>query len=181
MLPELQRKKVVVLYLVLDADENGFIERRDFERIARQMAAAHGLSQFSDPYRSLRDSLMSIYEDIKQRMDLNDNHRIELQELTVYVKDLVAMPSEVAARILPLARDLFHMLDLNENGRISFDEWQSFAEVCRIPGDDMRPVFDLLDQRDCGFLSQRDFQTLMLNFFLSDDPSEPGNYTFGRF
>jgi len=128
-----------------------------------------------------RESLLAIYEDIKTRMDLNDNYRVELQELVVYVQGLIANPAECEARVTPLARDLFHMLDLNENGRISFDKWKHFAEVCRIPADDMREVFDLLDERNSGFLSQRDFITLMLDFFLTDNPAKPGNYTFGRF
>ncbi len=181
MLPDIQRKKVAVLYLVLDADENGFIERFDFERIAKKMAAAHDISQFSDRYRSLRESLLAIYDDIKANLDLNDNYRVELQELMAYVEVLIATPSICEARIFPLARDLFHMLDLNANGKISFGEWKPFADVCRISTDDMQPVFDLLDVRGNGYITQRDFQLLMLDFFLSEDPSKPGNYTFGRF
>ena len=181
MLEGIQRKKIALLFLVFDLDENGYIERQDFERAAKTLADLNHISQFTEDYRKLRDAFLTIYDSLKEMMDENKNHRIEMDEWMNYFTKILEDTDKYADLVAPIARYIFNMLDHNENGKISILEWRRFAKAFNIPNDDMDDLFHKLDTNESGFITRDEFGFMVTDFFLSDDESKPGNYIFGRF
>lgn len=181
MLDQLRRQKITLLFLIFDADQNGYVERQDFERAAKTLAVLNGVSQFSDDYRRLHDSYSDIYRSIKTMMDTDGDHRVGLDEWITYFEGMLEDEDRYLEVAAPIARYIFNMLDHNENGKISIEEWRLFSQAYNIPAEDVDDIFNKMDADDSGFITREEFGHLVTDFFLSDDPDKPGNYIFGRF
>jgi juvenile hormone diol kinase len=181
MLDGIRKRKVALLFLVLDTDQNGYIERPDFERAAKALADLNNVSEFSEEYLKLRKTFVDIYENIKTLMDVDKNHRIQLAEWVSYFGKMLDSDDEYVEIISPIARHIFNMLDHNENGKISIEEWQLFAKAYSIPDHDIEGLFNKLDYNNSGFITRDEFGYMITDFFLSDDPNKPGNYIFGNY
>ncbi|MEM6530237.1 MAG: EF-hand domain-containing protein [Chloroflexota bacterium] len=181
MLDGIRKRKVTLLFIMLDTDQNGYVERPDFERAAKSLATLNGVSQFSEEYLKLRKTFMDIYEHIKTLMDTDGNHRIQLDEWVKYFGQMLNNDDRYVDIIAPIARDIFNMLDQDENGKISIKEWQLFAGAYQIPEDEVGDLFARLDSNSSGYITREEFGHMMTDFFFSEDPDAPGNYIFGNY
>lgn len=181
MLSNLQRRKVTLLFLILDRDENGYIERWDFQRVAHDLAAIRDHTRYSDEYREFQTIFMAIFESIQQMMDSNNNQQVELPEWVAYFERVLDDTNQYAERVAPLASGIFTLLDHDGDGAIQVEEFRHFTQVYRLIGDDINvnERFKTLDLNGNGRITRDEFGYLITDFFLSDDPQKPGNYIFG--
>ncbi|MFZ4816309.1 MAG: EF-hand domain-containing protein [Phototrophicaceae bacterium] len=177
----LRHKKITLLFLILDADENGFLEEKDFRNAAERLAALRNWSQYSDDAKLLRQAFISIYEDIIKRLDLNTNRFVELEEWLAYFDQLFEEAADHTRIIDPIATQVFRLLDQNSDGMISKQELHEFSTVYRIPTESVDELFDRLDRDADGTISTAEYREMIFDFFLSNDPSKAGNYIFGQF
>jgi Ca2+-binding EF-hand superfamily protein len=179
-LDPIQRRKVTLFFRVLDANENGFVERADFERVADQLVMRHQMDPASEDYTRVKNTFTRVYDSIREMTDLDQDNRVSLNEWWTYFEQVLYDENQFAELIAPMARNIFTLLDHDDDGKIGLVEFRHFGEVYRIEAD-IDALFAKLDMNGNGYITRDEFGHIATDFFLNRDIDVPGNYLFGAF
>ena len=80
-----------------------------------------------------------------------------------------------------IARAVFDILDADNDGVISKEEYLKFFRSFRGNVEDAEIAFQKLDDNDDGYLTRQSFLEAVTEFHLSDDPDARGNWLFGPY
>lgn len=176
MATELQRRKVERVFLVMDANGDGLVEREDILNQIENWRRVRGLEPGSRDHERLVTLLSNWWEVLLAlNIDIVDG-KAGVDHL-LDVVDMLEQNREAEAR---LAAMMFDILDEDHDGRISAEEHGRFVEVWT--GRQVDPdVFAQLDDNADGELSRSEFVQLWWDFWHSQDPEVPGTWLFGRF
>lgn len=170
-----QRVKVQAMFEAFDVDGDGYLEGADFEALAGRWERLPRVAAEPELAARVRTVMMSWWEHLSTGGGEGRVERIGMAELMAMVDRLPAMPQAVTAT----ADTIFDAVDENGDGRISRGEHERLINTWHgrsIPAED---VFDRLDQDGDGYLSRPEFAALWTQFWISDDPAEPGNLMCG--
>ena len=78
-----------------------------------------------------------------------------------------------------LWKNSFKLLDLNDNGVISFEEWKSHYVVRGIPTEYARASFDAMDKNGDGEISLEEFVAYNYEYFCSDEDKLSSSILYG--
>jgi Ca2+-binding EF-hand superfamily protein len=101
--------------------------------------------------------------------------KVEVGQVLALVDRLPGMREAVAAT----AEVLFDAVDANLDGRISAAEHREVVETWNGRPVDTVAVFPRLDLDGDGYLTRPEFTLLWSQFWIGDNPAEPGNLMFG--
>ncbi|MBO1352080.1 MAG: EF-hand domain-containing protein [Hormoscilla sp. GUM202] len=180
MLTELQIRKWKRLFHVYDANENGVVEKADFEEIFQNIVASRNLIPGTPKYDRLYAEFMSDWELLRKDADKNNNGKIELTEWLKHGDRRINSP-EMCKINIDMANDIFELLDINGDGVISLEEYKTIFWIWRLPEELATKNFPLLDINCDGRISKEEFKILVEQFYQSDDPDAPGNLFFGPY
>ncbi|MEK9520629.1 EF-hand domain-containing protein [Streptomyces sp. NPDC087908] len=170
-----QRVKVQAMFDAFDADGNGYLEGSDFEALAGRWERLPRVAGEPELAARVHTVLMGWWELLSTSGGDGRVERIGMAELMAMVDRLPSMPQAVTAT----ADTIFDAVDENGDGRISRGEHEQLISTWHgrsIPTGD---VFHRLDQDGDGYLSRPEFAALWTQFWISDDPEEPGNLMCG--
>lgn len=71
MLSPLQELKQIHYFRIVDADNNGFIEKSDWTTIGENIAAIRGLTKKDKEYQGIQNAMTSMWENIRSYADIN--------------------------------------------------------------------------------------------------------------
>ena len=101
------------------------------------------------------------------KLDVNKNGSIEIEELFTYYKKI--FPGIGKEKIMKM-RKFIESADLNNNGKIEYSEFLTILNVIRAEFDDkfLREIFDYYDYEKNGFIEAKDFKELFEDTNISD-------------
>ncbi|MFE7510003.1 EF-hand domain-containing protein [Streptomyces sp. NPDC057540] len=175
MASEFQRAKVQAMFEAFDADGNGYLEAGDFEALAARWELLPRVASGPELAARVRTVIMGWWQHLSAVNDTGLIDRIGMDELMTMVDRLPTMRQAVTAT----ADVIFDAVDENADGSISRSEHRRLIDTWHgrsIPTGD---VFERLDQDGDGLLSRPEFALLWTQFWISDDPAEPGNLMCG--
>lgn len=175
MASEFQRRKVAAVFDAMGAADRGFLVEGDFEDLVARWTTLRGLDPRSGPGSRLRAIMLGWWGSLSAAAP--DRARVRLDDVMAVVDRLPGMLDAVTAT----ADAMFEAVDADADGRVSRDEYRSLIEAWNGRATDTDEVFDLLDLNGDGHLSRDEFRALWTQFWVGDDPSEPGTWVFGRF
>ncbi|SFS93612.1 EF-hand domain-containing protein [Saccharopolyspora flava] len=170
MASDLQRKKVSVVFTAMDVNEDGFLERADFEALTDRWERLRG-----GDGADLREIMMRWWEALSATADADRDRRITQDEMLAAVADLQAMLDLVVAT----GEAMFEAVDEDGDGRVAEPEYARMIEAWTGRGAPSRGEFGRLDRNGDGTLSKSEFVTHWLEFWSGDDEEAPGNHLFG--
>jgi Ca2+-binding EF-hand superfamily protein len=170
-----QRNKIEAMFTAFDADGDGCLRREDFEALADRWGRLPGAEPGTELRARVERAAMGWWEHLVAGADANGDGGVDLDELMDLVDRLHTLPDEVRAT----AEAIFDVVDADGDGRISRAEHRRLIDVWHGRSTDTGDVFDLLDLDGDGYLSRSGFAELWLQFWVSDDPAEPGNFVCG--
>ncbi|MCA9791386.1 MAG: EF-hand domain-containing protein [Candidatus Eremiobacteraeota bacterium] len=186
-LTELQKRKLIHMFELLDVDGNGFLEFADFQAVIETLAQERGLEPNSAGYRRLFGNNRRIWKGLF-KCDLNGDGQISLPEwLAYHIQAIVAdeeagiSPAGLTTAIDSIARYFYELMDMDGDGQIQREDYRYFCEAHGIPDETVEESFQQLDRDGNGTLSLDEVVTLVREFYTSDDPMAPGNWFFGDF
>ncbi|MEU6840502.1 EF-hand domain-containing protein [Streptomyces sp. NPDC046716] len=175
MASEFQRVKVQAMFDVFDVDGNGYLEEGDFEALTARWGTLPRVAASPELASRVRMVIMGWWQHLSAIGGGSGAERIGMDELMAMVDRLPAMEQAVVAT----ADVIFDAVDENGDGRISQGEHERLIDTWHgrtIPTSD---VFARLDHDGDGHLSRSEFAVLWAQFWISDDPAEPGNLMCG--
>ncbi|MGV9388107.1 EF-hand domain-containing protein [Streptomyces olivaceus] len=170
-----QRAKVQVMFDAFDADGNGCLDEDDFEALAARWGRMPRVAGDPELAQRVRSVMMGWWEHLSAVGETAGSGRVDMDALMAMVDRLPAMAPTVTAT----ADTVFDAVDENADGRISRAEHQKLIDTWHGRRTPTQHVFDRLDQDGDGHLSRPEFAVLWTQFWISDDPAEPGNLMCG--
>ncbi|MER7980744.1 MULTISPECIES: EF-hand domain-containing protein [unclassified Streptomyces] len=171
-----QERKLRGMFAAFDADGDGYLREDDFAALVGRWSRLPGVEPGTQLRTRVETLLMGWWAALLQAGDANGDGRVDMSELLSLVDQLPAMADAVTAT----ADTVFDAVDTNGDGRISPEEHRRLVETWNGLPVDMTGVFELLDLNGDGHLSREEFASLWRQFWISDDPKEPGNWLCGR-
>jgi Ca2+-binding EF-hand superfamily protein len=176
MASEFQRRKVARVFDAMDADGDRFLERSDFEALTARWTENRGWRSGSEGHDRLTRTMMSWWETVLAASDQDRDEKVTLDEVLVVVDRLGTMLDAVTRT----AAVMFEAIDENTDGWISAEEYRQLIETWTGRTTDTDEVFARLDLDGDGQLSNREFIELWTQFWVGDDPDQPGTWVFGK-
>lgn len=170
-----QWAKIQAMFDAFDADGSGYLEERDFEALAARWERLPRVAEGPELTARVQAVIMGWWRLLAEAAGAGADSRIDMAELMAMVDRLPAMREDVAAT----AETIFDAVDENGDGRISRTEHQRLIDTWHGRPMPTADVFDRLDADGDGYLSRPEFAVLWTQFWISDDPREPGNVMCG--
>lgn len=171
-----QELKLRGMFAALDADGDGYLREEDFRELVARWGRLPGVDPGTELSARVETLLMGWWAALLEAGDANGDGAVDMGELLTLVDRLPAMVADVTAT----ADTVFDAVDTNGDGHISPEEHRRLVETWNGQSVDMTGVFELLDPNGDGHLSREEFAVLWRQFWISDDPKEPGNWLCGR-
>jgi Ca2+-binding EF-hand superfamily protein len=171
-----QERKLAGMFAAFDADCDGYLREEDFRALVARWGRLPGAEPGTELRARIETLLMGWWAALLEAGDANGDGSVDMDELLSLVDRLPAMIAEVTAT----ADTVFDAVDSNGDGRISPEEHRRLVETWNGQPVDMTGVFELLDLNGDGYLSREEFARLWRQFWISDDPVDPGNWLCGR-
>ncbi|MFN8489020.1 MAG: hypothetical protein U0350_15645 [Caldilineaceae bacterium] len=181
MLTALQTKKLTNLFNLYDADGNGYLDERDYDRVAQNAAHAIGYQPGTAEYNTLYTAYMGIWQGVRQLADSDNTGQLTLDKFLTGYANLISQKEVFAAVILDMAKTTVEFQDRNKDGKIEEDEHTAYAMAHNISHAAALESFRRLDRNGDGYLTRAELEKNIEEFFVSDDPEAPGNWLLGSF
>lgn len=183
MLTELQKRKLMKLFCMYDANNFGVLKLTDFEKIAQQLAELRGWSPDSPQYYdNLQKYLLlqwnRIHSEIRQKLNSQNSGKVSLEDWFTYY-DIVLNDSQFESELMLLPEAVFHVVDADQSGKLDKNEWTQLFRVYNVPVIYVDETFLRIDVDGDGVLSKDEVIPMIRDFFYSSDPEKPRNYMFG--
>ena len=157
---EFWNKKVYRFVEVHDTNKSGDISRADFDLILeRYRKLGTSTPKHLEMYAKYHDETLI-------RLGLPDESvRLSFEEF----KEKVTEDFAKSGVWKPLSTAMFHNLDMNGDGFISFEEWTAHYQCMGIDTAHARASFDAMDQNSDGKISMEEFVNFHYEYYLTTE------------
>ena len=181
MLGDLQRKKASYYFDLIDEDDNGFVEARDFELRAERLIKARNVTADATRDR-LHERVMDWWDHLCALADIDDDDRVTREEWQTYWESIQVGveggdgENKTLQSLERAARGTFKAINTGD-GPISEADYAEWLAAWGV--DESTGAFDRLDRDDSGVLTEDNVIEAVKEFYLSNDPEAPGNALYG--
>ena len=155
-----RQQKLMHLFEVLDRDNNGAIELKDFQLVGESVAKIRGWSPDTVEYEVLQASLTGFGEMLQQLADRDGNQKIDRAEW------LHCLEKEID---YDFANLFLQIIDTDQDGKVTIEELKTFYQTYGINIEELEEAFHTLDLNQDGHICQDEFQKIFAQFLYSDD------------
>ncbi|XP_060524036.1 calexcitin-2 isoform X1 [Cylas formicarius] len=177
---DFRKKKLLYVFNVFfDVNQSGTIDRKDFELAIEKICSLRGWPQGSEQYKRTFDSMIQIWDGLRQRADSNKDGQVSVEEWASMWDDYSKSPENALEWQTQYQRFMFDLEDASGDGTIDIDEFTSVCSCYGLEAKECREAFVKMSggQKEVNF---EQFKQLWKQFFVSENPSEPGNFIFGK-
>lgn len=187
-LTDFQRRKLLHKFNLLDIDQNGVIEYKDFHHVIEQLAEARGYGEDDPRYQRLLGSNQGLWIALQNFCDVDEDGEITTDEWLNYHAAALYRAHEFD-HLVPgfettlgaFTAFLRELLDSDGDGVVTRDDYLELSRAHNIDDTEAEATFKAIDRNGDGRLTLDEVSTLVRDFYLCDDPSAPGNSFFGKF
>ena len=164
-------KKIRNVYTVRDLNKDGYISKADF------MIMIQRYKDMGCPEEHL-DKLSCGYNFLCATLGLPDeNAKVTLEESITNFTAPSNSPN--VDQIAGLFNLMFEFIDSDENGVISYKEWEDYYRVCGIDTKFAKASFDAMDTNGDGLISKEEFYAYNMEFYFSTEDTLKSSIMYG--
>lgn len=178
MLSDLQTKKLTRYFQVYDIDDDGRIEKSDFERIVENVKLLHGEGARAD---QLRSAYLNRWDRLRASADMDGDRGIDVDEWLAYWQLALEDDDRFEAEAQAITDRLFSVFDVDEDEEIGRAEFIDFFGVFGLAVTLAGSVFETLDENEDGVVTRDELLKHSRDFYRSDDVETVGNLLFGPY
>ena len=170
------QKKLALAFSAYDVTKDNAVDRSDFVEIAARLSSANGHAAGSDAHRKIEEQMLlfwSAFEAVANKPQLTLDDWIHCEET------LTADRAQYRQMLEGTIGQLFSLLDVNHDGKLSLDEYRAFLQVHSRDDSNAAEHYARLDVGKKGGLELSDVIEAYYQFYTSDDPEAAGNCLYG--
>lgn len=195
MLSELMTKKLTKHFQFQDSNDDGFVEKTDWEQCAKNLATLQNWDSDSAEYKSIVDKHLDIWRINWQPADTDSDGKVSLKEYLELADQLSSAAKPLKEeyedqddeepkkpyldRLLELFGAIFDSIDHNSDGNIDLDNYKNYFRAWGVDESLAKDAFVSMDLNGDGIIRRMSFIQFGSNFFLSDMEGDFGNLLFG--
>ncbi|XP_041981981.1 calexcitin-2-like [Aricia agestis] len=180
MVSDFRKKKLMYAFSsFFDENNSGTIDKKDFQLAAEQIAKMRGWASGSAQQKELESSLMKIWDSLQSHADKDKDGQISADEWLSMWEDYAKNPSAPLEWQKLYCKLIFDLQDASNDGSIDATEFSTVCESFGIKKDEAVTSFAKMAKGKSN-ISWAEFQQLWQEYFVSEDPSAPGNHIFGK-
>ncbi|WP_112261321.1 EF-hand domain-containing protein [Lentzea terrae] len=174
-------RKLTRRFETYDSDQDGYIDRSDFEQAAARTTAAFGLSDDDLRAKHFHELLLGLWDHLWAVTDTNDDDRISLTEYkAAFAQGLLERPESFDDGYVPFLDALLAVADHDGDGYLGVDEYVRWTgALLNLPRSVARTVHSRLDHDGDGLISTDDLLAAIRAYYFSEDPDGPGAWLLG--
>jgi juvenile hormone diol kinase len=180
MISDVQRARIRRLFRVYDANRDGVLTQEDFTLHAHRLAGLRGLTEGSQAFRTLRDTLVEYWGNLERAADANRDGRVTQEEWIAFASGMLGALQQASDHGMEWPLNgwidaLYGIMDADGDGRITLREYRDWCESLGIAGEmDVEEAFRGFDKASPDHLSRDEFVAISRQFWLNSDPTTPG-------
>jgi len=180
------RVKFVVRYMY-DIDNNGFLDKRDFDCLALKVTVIEGKGEWDqNAYEANKAIMDALWLEIAELADFNKDQEVSVEEFKAAIKQHCSGKgfSEFPSAFRGFIANDFKTMDINGDGFVGIDEFR-LSVVSRTAVADIKLIDDsynsLVSEEDkaAGGISLKRYQDLYADFISNPDENSPSRHLFG--
>ncbi|MEM6737076.1 MAG: EF-hand domain-containing protein [Bacteroidota bacterium] len=181
MLSEFQKEKISHYFkAVLDQDKNGILEEHDFKEIGESLCLLWNYKPGTPEYKKVIDNNLASWRAFKNYFENRNTEANEKEFIRFYGKMLSPKGEGLYQKfVVKMVSSLFDAFDINEDGVISVDEYADMFMCYHIPIRYSAKAFVKLDRNGDEYITKKELERAVDEFFKSNDEGAPGNWLFG--
>ncbi|MER7515488.1 EF-hand domain-containing protein [Streptomyces sp. NPDC126499] len=166
----------------LDVNGNGVLTEDDHVEMGRRVASSLGHAQGSPETERIVDAYTAIWREVHLPFVPAGGQGIPKSRFVASTRTLAENPELARATLGRLAETYLRIADIDQDGRISPDEFLAFqrGHFPRFAEEEAAEAFRHLDTDGDGWLSPDEFTAAVVEFWSSPDRDAPGNWWMGR-
>lgn len=180
MLSELQIKNIGTVFNILDHDNDGEIEREDFEGIAAAIAEGVGLAADSPHRERLLDGYLGWWEQIRSQADTDQDGRVTRDEYVTAVDQGMLEDPNYLERVAAAGDAVFDAADTDGDGQLAEAEMAGFYVAAGVSAEIASGAFQQLDSDGDGKIGRDELHAGVIGVFASKGPEEVGANMLGN-
>jgi juvenile hormone diol kinase len=181
MLTELQTRKLLKLFCMYDGDRDGFLVRKDFEKIASKLCTVKNMGSRSPKFMMLQERMVKAWKSLVKKADSSGDKKISLDEWLAYHDDVLSDRATYTQEVQSVMELIFDVFDTDGNGTICQQEWAELFQVYNVHPAYAPAAFSQLDTNQDGVLNKTEILALIDEFFCGDNPDSGANTMFGPY
>lgn len=178
-LSDFQTKKFTHLFRLYDADNNGEIDKNDYERRTQYLTEQRGFELDSPDYLQIRQRIMGDWEQLVFYVDADANDVITLAEFLDYSDYVLGSDTMWQENADDTASFIIEVCDVDDDGSITLEEYGVFFKSYDLDDDQIQFAFEKLDADGDGLVTREELKAGLDQFGKSQNPDDAGNYMFG--
>ncbi|MBB5872809.1 Ca2+-binding EF-hand superfamily protein [Allocatelliglobosispora scoriae] len=180
MINEVQAAKLDRRFTLLDLTGDNYVQREDYEELARRLAQGASLPLDHPQRQDIVDSLLGLWEAIAAKVDGDGDGRISRDEWHASVAKSIIERDGFDRIIAPVAEAVLAGYDADSDGELDQDEFESFLTAMGVDAGDASAAFDQIDTDGTGALTLDEITEALRDFYTSPDPDALGNALYGK-
>ncbi|MCA9688489.1 MAG: hypothetical protein R3A51_05600 [Nannocystaceae bacterium] len=182
MISDLRTRKLHHFFDVIDTNGDGVFTAHDTELVAEKIAALGRLAPGSAEHEAFLFGFNKYWEELRQRCDTSADGRVTREEWLAFHEVMLADPDAYAAIAESSAQLMFALVDDDHDGVIPIERYGEWMRAWGSADDESFPeIARRLDPDGAGALTRAQVLRYTHEFFYSEDPDAPGNWSLGRF
>ena len=149
-------KKMKWRFSHLDVDKNGIVDNADLAIVAKKLAALRNEGPGEEKH----------YYQIVKAISLIDEEGVTEEEFVKQAKTFVSLP-DAKERLQELADAGFKIMDINNDGVISYEEYLQFYKSLNMKQETINELFKKADTNGDGVVDYQESCESFFKFFLS--------------
>ncbi|MFJ2113086.1 MULTISPECIES: EF-hand domain-containing protein [unclassified Streptomyces] len=163
----------------MDADQNGYVDWSDYQRLADRYLQAYKLGKDDRRARALTAFFQMYWLELMRHSGAEGDRLTKDQYVTA--KRLTSIDTSRLNVAEGAGHAIFDIMDVDGDNEISKAEFARFLkDVCRISAPDAMETFSMLDTDGDGAISRQEFIRAVREHFFSNDPDAPGSLILGH-